>query len=208
MIGTVPPTHVQRMEYVNGRLKALGKTRVQKALIIAAEENDLISGELVIALGIRESGLRNVLGDFQGTHGRARGALQFHDEWHMSFLRSVVGCVASKTIPEFTRINWIPIPGTNAGMRGFCPTWEDSIRYGIKILDGHIQKAKIKSVRSKVDLVKIALSAYNCGFTRAYNAYQAGDVDSPTTLKNYSRDVLLRKDEVREWLNKHPNWRI
>ncbi len=211
---TLPPTHAQRMEYVNGRMKSLGKTRTQKALLIAKEDNDLISGELMIALAIRESGLRNVLGDYKLMGkvpilvGRARGAHQIHDEWHMPFLKSVRGCLAAKTIPEFTRLNWIPIPGTNAGMRGMCPSWEDGTRYAIKILNGHIDKARDKGVTSRVDLVRIAIASYNCGFARAYQAYIDGDVDAPTTGDNYSRDTLMRRDEVREWLDKHPNWRV
>ncbi len=198
------PTHSQRMKYVNDRMKAIGKTRVQTAQLVGKEGGrDLISGSLLIAISLRESGGRNVLGD----NGHARGAFQITDWWHKAFLKSVRGCLAAKLIPEATRLNWIPIPGTNAAMRGFCPTWEDGARYTAKLLNGYVQQAVKAKVKRPEDQLAVAIASFNCGFGPARDAFFAGNVDLATTGRDYAADVQLRRTEVDEWLKLHPNWR-
>jgi hypothetical protein len=205
------PTHEQRMAYVNDRLKAIGKGRVQKAQIVAREGSpDLISGALLIAVSLRETGGRNVLGDYpKGSRdrrrARARGAFQIHDAYHIEWLRTVRGCFAAAWIAEATRINWIPVPGTNAAMPGFCPTWIDGCRYTAQILNDYVDQAE--DIATPEAQLAVALAAFNCGFDAALQGHMAFDVDRATTGGDYSADVLLRASEVREWLGDHPNWK-
>ena len=192
--------------YLTARMKHLGVLRTRKALALG---DDLISGELLIALAIRESGLRNVLGDYSADKKRAhaRGAFQIHDRYHSEFLRSVPGCVAARWIPEATRANWIPVKGTHAMMRWMCPTWEDGARYAQEILTGFVKIARAQNIRAGHTRLRIALAAYNTGMGGALEGYRADDIDMNTTGKDYSRDVLRRMMFVHEWLNRHPNWR-
>lgn len=197
------PTHEQRMDYVSARMKAIGKGRVQKAQRVGREvAGDEISGALIIALALRESGGRNVLGD----NGHARGAFQLTDTWNREFLRGVRGCVAAKLIPEATKLNWVPVPGTNALMRGMAPSWENGARRAVEIITGHLVSAKVHAVPRKSCLA-VAVAAFNAGFVPALQAYrQSGDPDDATTGGDYSRDVLLRRSEVAQWLSMNPNW--
>lgn len=192
------------MAYVGARMKALGRERVLKAQAVAREGvADQISRALLIAVSLRESGGRNVLGD----QGHARGAFQITDWYHREFLRSVRGCVAAKLIPEATRLNWIPVPGANAAMRGMAPTWEDGARYVVKLLNEYIVQAKAAKVPAGRDRLAVAVAAFNAGMSAALEGHRAGDPDVKTTGANYSADVLLRRSEVSEWLAAHPNWK-
>ena len=209
MAAVVKGTPEQRAKYTNDRMKALGKGRVLKAQEVCREgAPDQISGRLAIAFSFRETGGRNVLGDkeFEKQIWHARGAFQIYDSFHWPFLKSVVGCPGSKLIPEFTRINWIPVKGTTAAMPLMVPTWEDGCRYYVKIINGHIESAYRAGVRSPSDQLVIAANAYNCGFKKALLGYEEGEPDKYTTLANYSTDVLLRAEEIGVWLREHPNW--
>lgn len=198
------PSHADRMAYVNDRLKAAGKGRLQKVQRIGKEGGaDLVSGALLIALSIRESGIRNVLGDF----GHARGAFQINDRYHMPWLKTVIGCPAAALIPQFTRINWIPIPGTNAAMKSFAPTYEDGARYAAFLINQLVKQARDAGVATSSDQLAVAVAAYNCGFASAHKGYKEGDADKYTTGGDYSKDVLLRRNEVNKWLGRHPAWR-
>ncbi|MEJ7787499.1 MAG: hypothetical protein WKF96_22065 [Solirubrobacteraceae bacterium] len=196
------PSHEARMLYVDGRLKELGAERVRKAQEVAAEgESDLISGALLLAISLRESGCRNVLGD----QGHARGHMQIHDRFHEGWLRSVPGCNASATIAGHTRQCWIPVAGKTAMDAGCCPTFEDGCRGAVLILRGYITQGR-GLYRDSVAL-SAAVAAYNCGFAAVRRAISAGDVDLHTTGRNYSTDCLRRRSEVNAWLRAHPGWR-
>lgn len=206
------------MRHVGKRLTGLGAERVRKVLAVGREGGpDLISGELLLAIGIRESGLMNVLGDFTldgkvsspdepRAVGHARGAFQIHDAFHSEALARVPGCRAARTLAAHTSSAWIPVAAAKAVDRGFCPTVEDGARIAARILTGLIGQADASSI-ARDDQVRVAVAAYNCGFGGALSSYRRGDADLATTGRDYSRDVLLRRSEIREWLDAHSNWR-
>lgn len=199
--------HAKRMEYVDRRLRAVGSTRVKKVQVVAREQNDLVSGPLLLAIMLRESGGRNV----QGDQGHARGAFQIHDAFWREALESVRGCRMAATIPDADRPiigkrMWVPVPGRNAADPGYCPTIEDGARIAVVILNGYVRQAQAANITAVSDLIAVAVAAYNCGFGAALKGYRAGAVDQGTTGRDYSKDCLLRRSEVSKWLRAHPNW--
>ena len=189
----------KRLEYLNKRLDDLPEGYIQEALDIGRQGGpDPISGTLLIAISVRESGLRCVLGD----QGRARGSHQFLDTYHSEFLRTVPGCKAAATIKEHTHENWKQQRGKNALMRGYAPGWAHSCGYCADILNGLFDQAIREDVQDE-DALHVALSAYNVGMTRALRGYEEHySSDHYTTGKDYGRDVLLRRSEINHLLLK------
>jgi hypothetical protein len=202
----------KRLDYIETRLATMPYGYVEDALEIAREgAPDAISGSLVIAVGLRESGLRNVLGD----KGRARGSHQFLDTYHAEFLRSVSGCKAAPTIAAHRLSCWMPVANVTALRPGFCPTWQASCSYCVRVLNALYNQAVSDGVPEK-DRLQVALAAYNVGYTRALTGYaeplrrwtaamrsalHPGEptglpADRYTTRGNYAADVLQRRSEV------------
>ena len=201
--------HAKRIAYIDRRLRAVGPTRVKKVQVVAREGGpDLISGALLLAIMLRESGGRNVGGD----QGHARGALQIHDNYWHGMLASVRGCRMAATIadadrPIIGKRMWIPVPGRNAAEPGYCPTIEDGARIAVVILSGYVRQAQAANITAVSDLIAVAVAAYNCGFGWALRGHREGDPSKYTTGKDYARDVIARRSEVSEWLRAHPRWR-
>lgn len=199
-----PATHEQRMKYLDGRLKDLGAERCRIAFEIGGEgEPDLISGALLLAISIRESGCRNVAGD----EGHARGHMQIHDAYHRLALRAVVGCRMSPTIAKHTSECWIPVAGTTALDEGMCPTFEDGCRIALAILQGYVRQAQRSDDVPARLVLRTAVAAFNAGFGAAEAGANGGHPDKATTGGNYSEDTLLRRNEIHQFMARHPNWK-
>jgi hypothetical protein len=107
---------------VAGALKRLGHYRVVAAQAVAAEgPPDGISGALLLALGLRETGLRNVNNPGDTDHG----CFQISELYHLAFLRSQPGC------PEGS---WLADGGHTADEVGFCPRYSPALAYALQML--------------------------------------------------------------------------
>lgn len=196
--------HDKRMRYVDARLQTLGKMRIQQSLRVGSEgPPDLVSGSLLLALGMRESGLRPVLGD----HTHARGDYQIHDLFHMETLRKYPGCPAFRgTISEYDKLTTDEqktyrhvVSGAHAGLPYHCPRFIDANRIAVTLLDINCEQAIDHGVDDQ-HVINVAVAAYNTGMGAAMKGYHEGDIDKYTTGEDYSADVLLRRTNINEWL--------
>lgn len=149
---------------------------------------DQIGPALLIAIGIRESGLDNIDGD--GGHGR--GWLQIDDRSHAAWLHTHAGCRSG---------SWTPVRGHTALEPGYCPSLSAATIYAIEILQGNIALARARGVQEQL---RFAVAAYNGGAGNALAGLRDGNVDRYTTGHDYSHNVIDQLEpEVRAWLSHH-----
>lgn len=179
-------------DYIGDSLKNLGHYRVMRVQEIAHEENDNITGVLLLCLGLRETGLRNI----NNPAKTDKGWLQISDVYHHDWLYKQPGCAVG---------TWTPVAGRRASEPNYCPRFTSATRYAIDLLQEGIGYAASRSL-PKDRQVRFAIASYNAGIGGAMNGYRAGDVDKYTTGGNYSSWVLDKKPQVSAWLKAHPNW--
>ena len=140
---------------------------------------------LLLAIASRESGIRNITGD----HGRGFGIMQ----------------VDIGTDPQ-------------AEGNGLDPKW--NIARGAEILlekrrwimdhagktatlSYHAARLEFlipESITQVSDFERLWIAGYNAGAWPVYHYLQGKDPDYPTTGKNYSADVIARRDVFGRWL--------
>jgi hypothetical protein len=179
-------------DYIGDSLKNLGHYRVQRVQEIAHEENDNITGVLLLCLGLRETGLRNI----NNPAKTDKGWVQISDIYHHDWLFRQPGCKAG---------TWTPVVGHNAAEPDYCPRFTPACRYAIELLQDGINYASSHGV-PKDQQVRFAIASYNAGIGGAYKGWREGNVDKYTTGGDYSRWVLDRKPLVSKWIKDHPNW--
>lgn len=135
----------------------------------------LFETSLLMAIASRETNMKNIIGD----SGHGYGIMQIDD----------------RSFPDWC----------NSG------AWEDveqAIAKGALVLDEkrtNVEKNQGKKISfkgkkfvgkdnlSKSDILRIAVSSYNCGWWAYYNFSKGNDVDKNSTEGNYSKDVLKRQ---------------
>src|SRR5436305_15265915 len=81
-----------------GQIAAFGAHRIDIVTELSHEgPPDDIGPTLLLAIGSRETGLRNIVGD----HGRGRGWLQVDDRFHADWLAHHRGCASGSFTPKF-----------------------------------------------------------------------------------------------------------
>lgn len=193
---------------VGDSLGRLGRYRVMRAQAVANQGMpDGISGSTILALGLRETGLRNIEGGVKMVNGRwvkqdeplkkDVGFVQINRGIHLDDLRLMPG-VKSGT--------WGPVIGNRtAADDGYCMRFEDALRWTIDNLHESIAYAEDRDVWEPV---RFAIAAHNAGRGGAMTGARAGDVDQETTHGDYSAWVLRHRTLINRWLGAHPNWRI
>jgi hypothetical protein len=170
------------------QLRALGHRRLDMVSDLAHEgENDGIGAALLLALGSRETNMRNIVGD----SGHGRGWLQIDDRFHPEFLKTHRGCDSGSFDPTHP----------SAAPKGRCPTLTAGTIYAISLLRANMRFARSKGVPEE-KVLRFAIAAYNAGQGGALAGLRAGDVDSRTTGHDYSRDVLGRKAAIAKILDR------
>ncbi|MEJ7824928.1 MAG: hypothetical protein WKF48_05840 [Solirubrobacteraceae bacterium] len=194
---------------VAAALKQLGRYRVVRAQVVAHEgEPDGISGSLLLALGLRETGLRNIEGGAKLVDGRWRpeddparkdvGVFQISRRYHSLALGRMPGVLAG---------TWGPVvDAKSAASDGHCPRYEESLRYTLAEIHEALAYGADRGV-SGPDLPRFAVAAHNAGVGGAIDGYRAGDVDKTTTGGDYSAWTLRHRAKINAWLVAHPNWR-
>jgi hypothetical protein len=153
--------------------------------------DDGVSGQLIVAIGIRESGCQNIVGD----GGDGRGWLQIDDRFHAAWLRAHAGCNSG---------SWTVARGHNALERGFCPTMTAGEARAIELLRGNAHFAAQIGV-PREHWVRFAVASYNEGAGNAEKAFRRGgitNIDAYTTGRNYSADTIGMKHPVNEALRR------
>lgn len=169
-------------------LERLGASRIAIVSELAGEgEPDGIGAALLLAIGSRESNMRNIVGD--GGHGR--GWLQIDDRFHHRFLASHRGCDSGSFTPRHP----------SAAPKGRVPSITASTMYAIELLRDNMRVGRNNGV-PEGKIVRFALAAYNAGPGNALDGVRQGNVDAHTTGRNYSKDVLARKSVVARVLER------
>lgn len=172
--------------------------------LCAQHDGGWVPGATFIALGLRESGLRNVCGGAKLVNGvwvpvkTDRGWLQISDTIapNRQFLASVLGC------PDGS---WIPKRGFTALEPLRCPTFSAASNYTLK----EFSRNKASAIASHVpsaDVLRFCVAAHNAGFTGALRGYRLGDVDKFTTHGDYSANVMANAVAVAAWIASRPKW--
>jgi hypothetical protein len=161
---------------MNPEVKALGPLN-RLAIRQATRRTQHVSFALALAFASRESNCRNIVGD--GGHGR--GIFQLDDRYQQEFLRTHRGCRSGSTMPIYK----------DCLAKGRVPTVYDAAVRMCQIFEENIDQAITVGIPFGGRL-RVAISAYNAGFTGALAGYRVGNADLHTTNKNYSADVLRR----------------
>ena len=142
-----------------------------------------VSPVLVLAIGSRESGLRNIVGE----DGHGRGVFQQDDRFQGAFLNSTRGCRPGTYVPAFASA--LPkgrVPTLAAGCRHLVETLEANVVLAIRwgIPNGH--------------RLRFALAAYSAGPGGAMIGWRDHhDADRRTAGGDYSEDVMERAAALR-----------
>lgn len=180
---------------IGAALTRLGHYRVMAAQAVALEgAPDGISGALLLSLGLRETGLRNINNPSDTDHG----CFQISELYHWGWLAKQPGCKEGE---------WTVSPGHSAVEDGYCPRYTPALEYAIDVLHTGLEYARVKRL-PEIARISFAVASYNAGVGGAMNGYKAGDVDRYTTGLDYSSWVLRHRTMVNQWLRDHPNWRV
>lgn len=194
---------------VGNALKNLGHYRVTRAQRVAREgDPDGISGALLLALGLRETHLRNIEGGAKREEGRwvaetdpgrmDTGVFQISRRYHTEDLRRM---------PAVKTGTWgLVVIGATAAQGGYCPRYEDSLRFTLSAMHEAQALAEDQKVPES-ERARFAVAAHNAGVGGALSGYREGDVDQYTTGGDYSAWVLRHRTLVNRWLGAHPNWK-
>jgi hypothetical protein len=175
-------------QQLDAQLRAFGHRRIDVVSDIAHEgEDDGIGPALLLALGSRESNMRNIVGD--GGHGR--GWLQIDDRFHHGFLETHRGCVPDSFTPT----------QPSAAPRGLAPSLTASTMFAIELLRSNMSFARGRGVPEDT-VLRFAVAAYNGGAGGALQGFGEGNVDNHTTGRDYSKDVLGRKAAIARILER------
>lgn len=179
---------------VNAALKGLGNYRVRAAQAVALEgPPDAFSGALLLSLGLRETGLRNINNPAETDHG----CFQISELFHAPWLLSQPGCPAG---------SWVAEGGTTALRDGYAPRFTPACLYALQILKDGWAYAVARGVDGDSRL-RFAVASYNAGVGGAIAGYREGDVDKYTTQADYSAWVIGHRTKINRFLNDHPSWR-
>jgi hypothetical protein len=211
---------------VEDLLAELTYYRVQRVQRVALEgEPDGISGALLLAGALRESGAKNIIGGLALVMPDARrtrvepgtkGAI-WVPEWDPT--RQDVGAwqisrrwngVALARMPGVMSGTWGPtIAGATAAQPGMCPRFEEQLRFTLELMHDHMAQAYDAGVQDVKTAVHVALAAHNAGITGALAGWRRGEIDWYTTQQDYGQWILdhrtkvntaLHSGRLRNWL--------
>ncbi len=191
-------------DQVGSALRRCGHYRVVRAQRVALEgEPDGISGALLLALGLRETGLRNINGGARRVDGEwvptktDRGIFQIASEHHPHDLARMPG-VAEGT--------WSPVIRPNSSAEDTCPRFEDSLQFTLRGMHEAQAYAGDHGVPEDL-LARFAVAAHNAGIGGALKGWGEHNIDKYTAKGDYSGWVLRHRGFIIRWLNDHPTWK-
>ena len=178
-------------QQLESELDAFGHHRIEIVAELAHDgPPDGIGPALILAMGSRETDLRNIVGD----HGHGRGWLQIDDRFHPGFLSTHRGCDSGSFNAKFA----------SALPKGRVPTLTAATLFAVQLLRDNVQFAREHGV-PKAQVLRFAVAAYNAGAGGALAGFKAGNVDLNTAAPShdYSADVLARAQAVARFLKRN-----
>lgn len=212
---------------IGAALTKLGNYRVKRTQEVANQGlPDGIAGKHLLALGMGETLLQNILGGLRwvdsptGTQTRLGrtgnwialkpddpaeaklmdvGVFQISRIYHSAELARMPGVAAG---------TWGPVISGRADIANYVPRFEDSLQFTIMGLHESMAFGDDMGVPADV-LPKFAVAAHNAGWGGALKGWkESKDVDKYTALGNYSAQAWSTAKQIDQWLYKHPNWRV
>jgi hypothetical protein len=189
---------------VGDALARFGNYRVLRTQQLA--EPTFFHPSVLMALGLRETGLRNICGGAKLENGKwvqaftDRGCFQISEQVsdERAWLSATPGCPNGQ---------WEPAPGeTGPALRVMhVPRFTYA---AIFVLGGaEVNRAQaIKADVNMADLLRFCVAAHNAGFTGALNGYRNGNVDENTAHGDYSATVMATAPLIHTWVQEHPAW--
>lgn len=204
-------TVIFSQQQVDAAIQHFGRYRTRRCQELANEgPPDGISGAHLIAMGLRETGLKNVRGgvirDSTGMwikqpdyRQQDVGWVQISQKYHEEALSRMVG-VAEGT--------WSPVlSGKTAASPKCCPRFTDSLRYTLDEMHESQQFADDFSVPDNM-LAQFAVAAHNAGAGGALSGYRKGNMDLYTTGGDYSVWVYAHVKKVRDFFKRNPKYKV
>jgi hypothetical protein len=160
--------------------------------------------EDVMAIASRESNMDNIKGDFRDGSYHGYSLMQLDIGSHKKFIQSGEWLNAGKAIMKGAE--------ALAEKRDLIIKASQQKSCVIKFRSGQSVKFTPKPFTDE-ELRRMTLAAYNCGLASYYHFSCGRDIDSGTTGKNYSRDVLERSKDfadilARDAIGKQANDRV
>jgi len=183
--GTVKP---RNSDYIDKKLSELGAGRVMSAqlLVLESEFASILPPEYYLAVGIRESGLRNLNNPVDSD----KGWLQISEAYHLSWLRSQPGCPETKNTGLMDPAQWRAIEKKNAAMDDYCPRFTPALDYAMhEITAVGLRVASNRKIPKKSRL-HYATTFYNTGDGLALRGYKEGNIDKYSTGGDYGGTVI------------------
>jgi hypothetical protein len=159
----VPTPEELRVELT--RAKASGLV----TLCYLAEKRHGLPRALMLAVASRETGCRDIVGDF----GHGRGVFQIDDRFHHDWLDR-----------------------HDAAAPGKVPPLKAAAELAATLLAGGLGAAHKQALTGEA-AVKFAAAAYNAGLGGALDGLRRGNPDLATTGRNYGADVVRRMHAFR-----------
>jgi hypothetical protein len=196
-------------QQVADSLKRFGHYRTLRTQEVARQgHNDGIGGGHLLAMGTRETWLKNVEGGAKKVDGEwvpednpARmdvGWLQISRRYHIWDLDRMPGVKAD---------TWGPVvSGHTAADKGYVPRFSDALDFTVMNMREDIAFADDHNVPSD-RWVEFAIVAHNAGQGGALNGYREGNLEKYTAGGDYLSWVMAARDKIHDWLREHDNWR-
>ncbi len=193
---------------VGGFLRNLGHYRVVRTQIVGAlGEPNGIGGSHYLALGLRETNLKNINGGAVWVDGHWEEAPPYEQDTGVFQISRVHHPSDLKRMPAVKEGTWTPvIGGKTAFDPGYCPRFEESLQF----LDFEFSEALAFADDYGVapeNRPRFAIAAHNGGKGGALRGWREGNVDKYTTGGDYSAWVLHHTSLVKRWLRQHPTWK-
>jgi hypothetical protein len=206
----MPQQHLT-YDQVGSCLRRAGYYRVTRAQIVGGEGRpDLISGITCLALGLRETLLQNINGGAvkDPATGEWVEAPPEEQDGGCFQISRVHHPVDLKRMPGVAEGTWGPvIEGKTAFDPGYCPRYEEALRFTVMEMQEAIAYAEDSRVNEDVWL-RFGIAAHNAGKGGALRGYREGDIDRYTAKGDYSEWVLAHAKLIRRWLNENPKWKV
>lgn len=164
-----------------------------------------IPASVMLALGFRESGLKNICGGAVLQNGvwvqsyTDRGWLQISAtiDREAKWLAKQEGCGNGY---------WSPAsPPVNALTEMHVPRFSPALDFTKATMLEDMAFAANANV-PPADRLRFAVAAHNAGPTGALAGYREGDVDKHTAGGDYSAYVFATAPLIHDWIVGHPNW--
>lgn len=182
-----------------------GNYRTRRCQYVALQgQPDGIFGITLMALGLRESALRNINGGAELVNGKwvatktDKGVFQIASLYHAYSLARM---------PAVQEGTWAPVVAPGVTGDDLCPRFEDSIQFTLR----QMHEAQAFGADHDVpvrELPRFAVAAHNAGVGGALKGYREGNVDKYTAHGDYSAWVERHARKIQAWLVAHPGWRV